>query len=53
MKLGTFGAILNYALQIEEQTASFYKTAAQDHPGELFSDLARRAHKRMRLSDPA
>jgi rubrerythrin len=47
MKLGTFGAILNYALQIEEQTASFYRTAAQDHPGGLFADLARRAHKRL------
>jgi rubrerythrin len=47
MKLGTFGAILSYALQIEEQTASFYKTAAQDHPDELFAGLARRAHKRV------
>ena len=47
MKLGTFGAILGFALQMEEQTASFYKTAAQDHPGELFTDMARRARKRV------
>lgn len=47
MKLATFGAILSFALQMEEQTASFYKTAAQDHPGELFADLERRASKRV------
>jgi rubrerythrin len=47
MKLGTFGAILGFALQMEERTASFYQTVAQDHPGELFTDLARRARKRV------
>lgn len=47
MKLGTFGAIMGFAMQMEEQTASFYKTTAHDHPGELFTELARRARKRV------
>jgi rubrerythrin len=47
MKLGTFGAILSFALQMEQRTASFYQTVAQDYPGELFTDLARRARKRV------
>jgi rubrerythrin len=47
MELGTFGAILGFALQIEKQAAGFYKTVAGDHPGELFTDLARGARKRL------
>ena len=47
MKLGTFGAILSFALQMEQRTASFYQTVAQDYPGELFTDLARRAQPLM------
>jgi rubrerythrin len=47
MELGTFGAILGFALQIEEQAAEFYKTAPGDHPSELFADLARGARKRL------
>jgi len=47
MELGTFGAILGLALQIEEQAAGFYKTAAGDDPDELFADLARGARKRL------
>jgi hypothetical protein len=47
MILGTFGAILSFAMEMEEQTASFYQTAEQDHPVEIFSNLARLASKRL------
>ncbi len=42
MQLGTFGAILRFALQIEEEAAAFYAAAE----GPPFEQLARQAERR-------
>jgi rubrerythrin len=46
MKLATFGAIMTFALELEQQSAVFYEQAASGSLKEPFLDLARRAHKR-------
>ena len=47
MELGTFGAILGFAMDLETQAAEFYETQAQAGPGERFSDSARAARRRL------
>ena len=47
MELATFGAILGFALTLEEKRASFYETSAQGDVGTLFEELARGARKRL------
>jgi rubrerythrin len=45
MELGTFGAILRFAMQIEEQSAAFYEAAGKVVPS--LQELAQAARKRL------
>ncbi|MCX7681181.1 MAG: ferritin-like domain-containing protein [Anaerolineae bacterium] len=45
MELGTFGAILRFAMQLEEQSAAFY--AAASGTVSLFDELEQAARKRL------
>ena len=47
MALGTFGAILGFALALEERAAAFYDAAAQATGDDAYRQLARSARKRM------
>jgi hypothetical protein len=47
MELATFGAILGFALALEEKRALFYEVSAQGDVGVLFEELARGARKRL------
>jgi rubrerythrin len=47
MELGTFGAILRFALDWEAQVATFYEQAARGSWSEEFRELARGARKRL------
>ncbi|HLC04029.1 MAG TPA: hypothetical protein VJK02_13400 [Anaerolineales bacterium] len=47
MELATFGAILGFALDLEEQRASFYEASAQGDVPALFEELTRGARKRL------
>jgi rubrerythrin len=46
MELATFGAIMTFALELEQRAAVFYEQAASGSLKEPFLDLAKRAHKR-------
>jgi rubrerythrin len=46
MQLGTFGAILSFAIELEEQAETFYEKAASAVPDRIYSKLARSARKR-------
>ncbi|MBN1485146.1 MAG: hypothetical protein JXA37_10515 [Chloroflexia bacterium] len=46
MTLGTFGAILGFALEIEAQAAALYESEAGADSSELFQELARQTRKR-------
>ena len=46
MELATFGAIMSFALELEQRSAVFYEQAARGSLQEPFSDLAKMAHKR-------
>jgi rubrerythrin len=47
MELGTFGAILGFALDLEERAAGFYEAVAQGEREGAFQDLAKGTHKRL------
>ena len=47
MELGTFGAILRFAMDLEQQAADFYEGAAGGGLEETFRELARGARKRL------
>lgn len=47
-ELGTFGAVLGFALELEGQTAAFYEAAARGSLAERFGELAARARKRQK-----
>jgi rubrerythrin len=47
VELGTFGAIFNFALELEQQSVAFYTDAARGTLEEVFNDLARGARKRI------
>ena len=47
MELGTFGAILGFALELEEQAAAFYDAPPQGDLKEVFKELAGESHKRL------
>jgi rubrerythrin len=53
MELGTFGAILGFALEIEQQAAEFYQVAAQGEAAGLYQELAQKAQKRLRRVERA
>lgn len=47
MQLGTFGAILRFAMQLESQAVAFYEAAAQGDLADLFQEMARGSGKRL------
>lgn len=53
MELGTFGAIMSFALELEERTSTFYETTAQGGLEETFLQLAQNAHKRWKRLERA
>jgi len=48
VELGTFGAVLKFALELEERAAAFYEAGAGGGLAEVFGDLARGSRKRAR-----
>jgi hypothetical protein len=52
MELGTFGAILKFALDVEDQVSAFYKSAAalpvNRNLGTIFLELSSRGEKRLK-----
>jgi hypothetical protein len=48
MELGTFGAILRFALTLEEQAAAFYQQAAPGEHAELFRSLEQVSRARLK-----
>jgi rubrerythrin len=53
MELGTFGAILRFAMELETEAAQFYEAHPQGLPGERTGDSARAARKRLRRLEQA
>jgi rubrerythrin len=53
MELGTFGAILSFAMQLEKQAITFYEDIAQASHQEIFRELAHASHKRLRRLEQA
>ncbi len=47
MQLGTFGAILRFAMELESQAAVFYEAAAQGDLADSFQEMARISRKRL------
>lgn len=48
MELGTFGAILGFALELEKQAALFYEQGAKsEHITSIFNELAQGSRKRV------
>ncbi len=47
MQLGTFGAILRFAMELESQAADFYEAAAQGDQVDSFQEMARISRKRL------
>lgn len=47
MELGTFGAILGFAMELEQQAADFYERSAAGGLDEAFLELARGSRKRL------
>jgi len=47
MELGTFGAILTFAMELEGQAAAFYERAAEHDPAGPYHTRARQARKRV------
>ncbi len=47
MQLGTFGAILRFAMELENQAAAFYEVAAQGGLTDSFQEMARASRKRL------
>lgn len=53
MELGTFGAILNFAMELEKRAAAFYEAGAPGEMAGAFQSLARGAQKRLRRLEQA
>jgi rubrerythrin len=53
MELGTFGAILAFALDLEEQAVAFYVAAPEGRLAQAFGELARGSSKRLRRLERA
>ena len=53
MELGTFGAIMRFAMDLEEQAAGFYEGAARDGLRGAFGELASGSRKRLRRLERA
>ena len=53
MELGTFGAILRFAMDLEEQALQFYEGAAPGGLRDVFDERARGTRKRLRRLERA
>lgn len=53
MELGTFGAILRFAMDLEERAATFYGEAARGDLVQAFGEYARGSGKRLRRLERA
>ncbi|HEY77273.1 MAG TPA: hypothetical protein G4O00_14045 [Thermoflexia bacterium] len=53
VELGTFGAVLKFALEMETRAAAFYEAGARGGLAERFGDLARGSRKRVRRLEQA
>ena len=53
MELGTFGAIIGFALGVEERAADFYDSAAEGEMAALFSPFAARSRERVKRLERA
>jgi rubrerythrin len=53
MELGTFGAILGFAMDLEERAAAFYGRAAHGNLEHVFDDRAQDVRKRLRRLERA
>ena len=53
MELGTFGAIIRFALGLEEQAADFYSAVPQGELAALFGPLAERSRERIKRLERA
>ncbi len=53
MELGTFGAILRFAIELEQQAAAFYEAAAQGELAEPFLQMAQRSRRRLERIEQA
>ncbi len=53
MELATFGAILRFAMELEQQAADFYEGAAGGELKEVFGELARGSRKRLKRLERA
>lgn len=53
MELGTFGAILRFAMEWEERAAAFYEQGASGGLQALFPELAQGARRRLRKLEQA
>ncbi|MDH4138196.1 MAG: ferritin-like domain-containing protein [Anaerolineae bacterium] len=53
MELGTFGVILRFAMDLEEQAAGFYEGAARGRLTEAFGELAKGSDKRRKRLERA
>ena len=53
MELGTFGAILRFAMDLEEQAVGFYEGTARGGLEETFGELAQGSGKRLRRLERA
>ena len=51
MELGTFGAIMSFALDLEQRAADYYEQAAPD--AALFAELAKGTRKRLKRVERA
>lgn len=49
MELGTLGAIVKYALELEEQALAFYEANACGQAAQVFGELAGESRKRLSL----
>jgi len=53
MELGTFGAIMRFAIELEQQAAAFYESGARGDTESVFRRLARQSRKRARRLERA
>jgi hypothetical protein len=53
MQLGTFGAIMGFAMSIEDRSAAFFEQAARAEMAATFASLARESSKRRKRLERA
>ncbi len=53
MELGTFGAIMRFAIELEQQAVAFYESGMSGDTESVFQSLARQSRKRARRLERA